>query len=313
MDSPADTRFVFLRDPDLYDLVFRVASKFFHDEPDAEDVRQGAYALAMRLVLSGRGPRGGFERGWMCRVTKNHAYSELRKRKGRETPVDTSDEDGPDIPAEDQRALLEEQLRLERLFEVTAETLAEHPQQAEHLLIADGRKEKGVSNDPASRKRKERARSFFAAAIGAAISAAILLLVLRRTPPAPLVPTSPEWTQANLAAASRELASRSCAAHDASACLAHLEEARLLDPSKYGAAEQSAWVAAIAELRTKALGECGKREWTACVEGLDEARRYDPDGDREPLVQLARSEAAAHTTGTVGAPQDPDSKGPLPR
>jgi hypothetical protein len=310
MDSSADARFAFLGDKDLYDLLLRIAFKYFRQDADAEDVRQGACVLALHLILAGRVPTPGYERGWMCRVLKNHARNELRKRTGREPPVDTSEE-GPDIPAGDQQELYEEQLRLERLLEVTQETFAKHPQLGRHLLIADGRKEKGAANDPASRKRKERARSLFAAAIGAAMSAAIFLLVLRRNPEAPLVPTTPEWTNANLAAASRELASRSCAAHDDSPCLAHLEQAKILDPSKYGAAEQSAWVAAIADLRTKALGECSKREWTTCVEGLDEARRYDPDGDREPLVQLARSEAAAHTAGTV-APTQPDSKGPLP-
>jgi len=311
MRSQADARFAFLRDPDLYDLVLRVIFKIIHNESDAEDARQGSYVLAMQLVRTGKGPRAGFERGWMCRVAKNHAHNAFRKLVRQEAPVDEPDD--LDIPVEDRPTLLAEQLRVERLLDATAAAAAEHPEKAADVLVPDGRSGRGSPADSATRKRKERARTFFAAAIGAAVAAAVLFLVMRRAPHAPPGPLPLLWNDTTLATASRELAARSCAGSDARACLTHLEDARRLDPPRFGAAEQSARVAAIARLRASALGACGEQKWTECLAGLDDAQRYDPDGDREPLVQLARSEAAVALAKGSPSPSDLDSKGPLPR
>ena len=77
MTPLSDARFAFLRDPDLYDLVGRLALRTVRDEAFAEDIRQGAYVVAMQLVLRVRAPKPGMERGWMCRVTRNHTYAEL--------------------------------------------------------------------------------------------------------------------------------------------------------------------------------------------------------------------------------------------
>ena len=157
MKSPSDARFAFLRDPDLYDLVLRVALRIVRDEAFGEDIRQGANVVAIELVLAGRGPKPGMERGWMCRVTKNHTFAELRRRKEQEPPLD--DDDAPDIPVEDQRTLHEEQLRIERLLDVARQAAADHPEQAAEVLAADGRTKAGAAGkagpkDAAARKRR---------------------------------------------------------------------------------------------------------------------------------------------------------------
>jgi hypothetical protein len=245
----------------------------------------------------------------MCRVAKNHARKAFTKQLGREAPADEPDD--LEIPVEDQRTLLVEQLRLERLWDAAAETAAKHPEKAADLLVPDARRTEGTATDAAGRKRKERARAFFAAAIAAAVAAAVVFLLMRRSGSPLPVPRIPPWNDTTLATASRELASRSCAANDAHACLAHLEDAKRLDPARFGPAEQSARATALVRLRADALDACAAQKWTECLAGLDEAGRYDPEGDREPLVQLARSEAQTGLTKAFSAPFQ-DSKGPLP-
>src|SRR5271165_2329143 len=122
MRPPSDARFALLRGPDLYDLVLRVALRIVRDPAFAEDIRQGAYVVAMQLVLRGRGPRPGMERAWMCRVTRNHVYTELRRRKKKEEPP-LADDEAPDLPVEDHQTLYEEQMRVEKLHDA-AETAA---------------------------------------------------------------------------------------------------------------------------------------------------------------------------------------------
>ena len=95
MPTPSDARFAFLHDRDLYDLVGRLTLKIVRDETFAEDIRQGAYIVAMCLVRAGRGPRPGIERGWMCRVARNRTYAELRARKEQEPLLDG--DDTPDV------------------------------------------------------------------------------------------------------------------------------------------------------------------------------------------------------------------------
>jgi hypothetical protein len=45
-----------------------------------------------------------------------------------------------------------------------------------------------------------------------------------------------------------------------------------------------------------------------CLEDLDTARQYDPDGDRDPSVTLARSEARQNLQGTGTPFLNPDAK-----
>ncbi|HEY3827553.1 MAG TPA: hypothetical protein VGL57_00005, partial [Solirubrobacteraceae bacterium] len=49
----------------------RMSLKRLADRFLAEDLRQGTYIVAMQLVLGGKGPKPGFERGWMCRVRQH--------------------------------------------------------------------------------------------------------------------------------------------------------------------------------------------------------------------------------------------------
>ena len=311
MKPPSDARFAFLRDPDLYDLVVRVALRIVRDETFAEDIRQGAYVVAMQLVLAGRGPKPGMERGWMCRVTKNHTFAELRRRNEQEPTLDQ--DDTPDIPVEDQRKLREEQLRFERLLDVARQAAADHPEQAAQLLVADGRTKKGAGKDgpkdAAARKRRERAKHVLSSVISAAMAAAIAILWLRGGPkPAPGLPAGAYRT---LADASHELAHQSCAAQKWVACLEGLDQTRRLDASKFGPVEQAAWNTAVAGIRQQALADCTKGELVTCLEGLDTARRYDPDGDRDPSVVLARIEAQKGLPGSAATATpalDPDAK-----
>jgi len=309
MKPPSDARFAFLRDPDLYDLVGRLGLRMVRDEAFANDIRQGAYVVAMQLVLGGKGPRPGTERGWTCRVARFHAYEELRRRKEEEKPHE--DDEAPDLPVEDHQTLHEEQLKIEKLFDAAELVAANHPDQAAALLVADGRTKEGADaapKDAASRKRKERARTTLASAISAALAVAVVLLWMRSVPrPAPGLPSG---AYASLADASHELAHRNCAAQKWVACLEGLEQTRALDPSKIGPDEQGAWNAAVAGIRRQALADCTNGELSACIVGLDTARKYDPEGDKDPSVTLARTEALRRV-GAVEAPptgRTPDAK-----
>ena len=270
------------------------------DEAFAEDIRQGAYVVAMKLVLAGKGPRPGTERGWMCRVTRNHAYAELRRRKQGDKPLEK--DEAPDLPVEDHQKLYEEQLHFEKQLDAAEQVAADHPEQAAQLVVADGRTKDGADagpKDAASRKRKERARTMLRTAITLAMAAAIVFLWVRGVPrPAPGLPAG---AYASLADASHGLAHRSCAAEKWIACLEGLEQTRALDPSKIGPDEQGAWSAAVAGIRRQALADCANGELPACIVGLDTARRYDPEGDKDPSVTLARTEALRR----VGAAQAP--------
>jgi DNA-directed RNA polymerase specialized sigma24 family protein len=311
--------FAILADPDLFDLLVRLARKYFREEADAEDVRQGAYAVAAELLVEGRPPREGFERGWMCRVLRNHALEKLRERKEeREAlgkPVDTTD--FPDIPDEDHGELLEHQQKVEQRHAALEKVSELYPKEAAFLRAAyGGKKKRGFAQDAASRKRKERTRTFVASAVAATLAAAaavvVMFFVMRPKPTVPILPAL-VWNDTTLASASRELAAKSCAAQEWSACLSHLADAERLDPSHFGATERSAHVAAIVGVRHEALEACGKQRWSACMQGLDESKRYDPAGDNDPLVNLARFEAGAHGAGGFRAPPgEPDAKGPLP-
>jgi hypothetical protein len=310
MKPPSDARFAFLRDPDLYDLVFRLALKRVRDEAFAEDVRQGAYVVAMQLVLGGRGPKPGTERGWMCRVARNHTFAGLRARKEEERPLETDDE--PDIPVEDQPTLLQAQMEVERQLAVVEDVAEKHPEKAAEVLAGDGRTKEGAAQggpkDAATRKRKERARTFLASAISSALAAVIALLWMRG-PGAPK-PGLPAGSYATLADAAHELARKSCAAQQWVTCLEDLDQVKRLDASKLGPAEQAAWNAAVAGIREQALAACAEDDFMTCLEGLDTARRYDAAGESDPRVQLARSEAQQRLRGS-GAPAPswiPDAK-----
>jgi len=75
-----DPRFAFLTDRDLQDVIWRMARKRTRNRTDADDVRNGAFALAMRLVVAGKGPaETKRERGWMCQVLRSNALSAWRK------------------------------------------------------------------------------------------------------------------------------------------------------------------------------------------------------------------------------------------
>jgi hypothetical protein len=310
MKTPSDARFAFLRDPDLYDLVYRVALKIVRDETFAEDIRQGSYVVAMQLVLRKRGPKPDMQRGWMCRVTKNHTFAEIRRRKGEERPLE--EDDTPDIPVEDRQTLHEQQMEIERQFEVAEETASKHPKEVAEVIAPDGRSKEGAHaapKDAAARKRKERARAYLASTMAAAMVAVAAVIFWVRSWPKPH-PGLPAGAYATLADASHELAHRSCAEQRWVACLENLEQTRRLDPSKLGPAEQEAWKAAVAGIRAQALADCTKGELMTCLEGLDTARRYDPDGDADPSVQLARSEAQQRLQGSAKStpPRVPDAK-----
>jgi DNA-directed RNA polymerase specialized sigma24 family protein len=309
MKKLSDARFAFLHDADLYDLVGRMLLKRVRDEAFAEDIRNGALVVAMELVLRGRGPKPGMERGWTCCVARNHMLEEFRRRKEQEPPLAT--DDAPVLPVEDHQTLYEEQLHVEKMFDAVEQVASEHPEQVAQLVVADGRTKEGEGSGPkdaAARKRKERARTALASALTAAITVAVFLVWLRSVPPpAPRLPTG---AYATLADASHELAHQSCAAHSWVACLEGLNQTRALDPSKFGPAEKAAWDAAVAGIRQQALDDCARHQLMTCLEGLDTAKVYDPQGDGDPSVTLARSEAQQKLQGSAApAPSFyPDAK-----
>jgi DNA-directed RNA polymerase specialized sigma24 family protein len=309
----SDARFALLGDPELHKLASRVALKWARgDAAFAEDIRQGAFVVAMQLLLRERPPRPGHERGWMCRVTRIHALCEWRRKRDEEPTLDTDDE--PDVPVEDQQTLYEEQMRVERLFAAAEDAMERYPQQAAEVLAPDGRTEKGAGGrDAATRKRRERARTLFASTLSAVMTAIVVLMLRPRT----TVPDQhglPVLSDATLATAGRELAARSCAKQQWGACLSELDHVRHLDASKFGPAEVSEWETAVAGLRGQAFAACEKSEWVVCLEGLDAAQVYDPAGDAEKMVRLARSEARQNL-GVKAPPPAGDqdySKGPGP-
>jgi DNA-directed RNA polymerase specialized sigma24 family protein len=314
MKKLSDARFAFLHDPDLYDLVGRLIFKWVRgDEAFAEDVRHGAYVVAMQLVLGERRPKPGTERGWMCRVARNHTHEAFRRRKEEEPPLET--DEAPDLPVEDHQSLYEEQLRVEKQFDAVEQVASDHPEQVAQLVVADGRTKEGegaAPKDAAARKRKERARTALASAITAAMTATIFLLWLRSLPPP--APRLPSGAYATLAEASHELAHQSCAAQKWVACVEGLDQTRALDATSFGPAEKAARDTAVAGIRKQALDDCGKQDFMRCLEGLDTARAYDPDGDNDPTVTLARSEAQQKLQGSVQAPFPyPDAKPGMPR
>jgi hypothetical protein len=255
----------------------------------------------------------------MCNVARYHTYEELRRRK--EEPAIpqgeslADDESAVQLPVEDRQTLWEEQQKIEQRLDAAAEVAAAHPEQAELLLEADGRtKARGASGpkDGKTRKRTERARALLGSRVmglvAAATVAAIVVFVLMRNR-LPVGPGLPHGGYATLADASHELARQSCAAQEWTACIANLEQLRRLDPKKFGPDEEGAWKAAAAGIRRDALARCAKGEVAACVAGLDAAREYDPEGDKDPMVTLARIEArSAIPQAAPLPPLDPDAK-----
>jgi hypothetical protein len=63
----------------------------------------------------------------------------------------------------------------------------------------------------------------------------------------------------------------------------------------------------VADLRRKSLEACEDARWVECLYGLDRARHADPAGDADPLVLLARREAAAGLRHEV-RPRELDTK-----
>jgi hypothetical protein len=63
----------------------------------------------------------------------------------------------------------------------------------------------------------------------------------------------------------------------------------------------------VADLRRKSLEACEDARWVECLYGLDRARHADPAGDADPLVLLARREAAAGLRHEV-RPRELDAK-----
>jgi DNA-directed RNA polymerase specialized sigma24 family protein len=70
-----------------------------------------------------------------------------------------------------------------------------------------------------------------------------------------------------------------------------------------------------AVLRGEALADCMRDDWRSCLNGLNAARDLDPDGDRDPAVQAARSDAitgisAGLKPGPVWHPRGPRTYAP---
>jgi Sigma-70 region 2 len=311
---PPDPRLAFLRDPDLYDLVGRLALRMVRDEAFAEDIRQGAYVVAIQLVRRGRGPRPGMERGWMCRVTRNHTYAELRRRKMKDVPPVKGDE-MPDLPVEDHQTLHEEQLRLEKLYDATEMVAANHPEQVALLLVDDGRTKEGAAagpKDAASRQRKARARAALGAAIVATVAVvAALFLWIRGDGGFGGPNVAAGRPQPRLAVPAREIALKSCAAHAWIFCIDDLERARALDDAVITSADEQTLHNAIAALRQQTLADCATGDPITCLEELGTARRYDPAGDHDPSVTAARADAIQRLRG-AGGPGPSGTPAPSP-
>jgi hypothetical protein len=299
MKSPTDARFAYQRDPDLYDLIYRLARKRVRDEVFAEDVRQKSYMKAMELVLEGRGPKATFERAWMCHVSRYATYEALRER-GEQEPVLATDEE-PVLPVPEQQVLDEALTEQERLHAAAEKVAAEHPDKVAEVMATDGRtkqgsKEGAAPKDAATRKLNQRTRELLQAAVIATLAAAVFVLLVRgRIAPRPGLPPGSYDTLAN---ATHDLAHQACAARQWVTCIEDLDQLERLDASKLGAEERGARKAAIAGIRDQALAACTDGDYMKCLEELDTARKYDPDGESDARVQLARSEAQQKLRGS---------------
>jgi hypothetical protein len=309
MVAPFDSRFAFLRDPDLYDLIYRLALRWTRSEADADDLRHESYVVAMDLTIKGEGPSDdkGHQRGWMCSVFKNHARRQRKdNKKNIEEPRDPGG-DFPELAVDDERTVAENVERVERIREAAENATIEHPEDVERILAPDGRAKKdGTAKGAAERKRRERSKAFLAARITAAAVVGGVLVFIFAPPkvgPPVVIHDKPEWNDATLATAARELAFKRCAASDWEACLHDLDEARRLDPA--GDADprvQAAWQEGVQTVRADGLKACGRQDWMRCIRDLDVAARYDPKGDEQAVVKLARSEAAHEVQITPTAP-----------
>jgi DNA-directed RNA polymerase specialized sigma24 family protein len=312
MTPPSDARYAFLRDPDLYDLIGRMALKRVRDPDLAEDIQHGAYVVAMQLVLAGKGPKPGMERRWMCRVLRNHLFEALRARKEEEKPLAKDDE--PDLPVDDQVTLLQAQLEVEKALQAAEDALLANPERAAEALKEDGRSTKGTAEaapmDDKARKRKSRAVSFLGGVVTAAIAAAAIWLLFLRGAMAPNAPTLSPGAYASLVDAAHDLAQRTCAEKRWAACLEDLDQMKRLDARTFGPAEAAAWTAAVGAVRAEAFAACTAGRNLACIEGLDKAAQYDQAGDADPQVQVARSEALAKLRGSAAPDRElsPDAK-----
>ena len=322
MKKPTDPRIAFLGDPGLYAVVMRVVLRIVRDETLAEDMHHGSYVVAIELVLErNKGPAPGQERSWMCNVTRYHTYAELRRRKEEPAiPQDESledDEGAVQLPVEHRQTLWEEQQKIEQRLDAAAEVAAQHPEQAELLLGADGRTKAGGASGPKdakTRKRAERARAALGSKVtamvaAAAVAAIVVFVLMRNRLPVGPGPGLPHGAYATLADASHELARESCAAQEWAACIENLKQLRRLEAKELGPDEQGAWNAAATGIRYEALAHCAKGEVAACVAGLDAARELDPECDDDPTVTLARIEAARSVGQTAPpTPLNPDAK-----
>ncbi|HEY3822903.1 MAG TPA: hypothetical protein VGL81_37315, partial [Polyangiaceae bacterium] len=297
----------------------RMSLKRLADRFLAEDLRQGTYIVAMQLVLGGKGPKPGFERGWMCRVQRNHVHEFLRARKEEEKPLEKDEE--PDIPVDDQRTLLEAQLEVEKRLQIAEDVLSQHPERVADVLEDDGRSRKrsaageSAAKDAKTRKRRERSRTALASIVSAMVAAAVLFLVLRGSAPTPTKPGLPAGAYADLAGAAHDLARRTCAEKRWIACLEDLDQMKRLDPRTFGPEEAAARTAAVDGVRADAFAQCTEGHYVSCLEGLDTAAAYDPAGDADARVQLARSEAQVKLQGSASARPGwvPDAKGIPPK
>jgi hypothetical protein len=73
----------------------------------------------------------------------------------------------------------------------------------------------------------------------------------------------------------------------------------------------------VAALRREGLDACRAQRWQECKDRLDLADRHDPAGSRDPLVALARSQAALALRGAEGGADEGNENakqpGSLPR
>ena len=229
--QPPDARSAFLNNADLFDFMGKLARKIVRDEHQAKDVRNGAYEVALHLVVAGKGPSDDpkHRRAWMCTVLKRHASEEWRKQRSVE-PVDV-EVDG--LPAEDARELAVAQEEAERVRDLQLELIRKHKALAELFKEVDGRSEGGAAKDAAARQRKARAKATFAAMLASATVAAVVAwLVMRNAVPLPNPHPAVALTDLATAGALRERALRSCATGAWEPCLSELDVARRLESSR---------------------------------------------------------------------------------
>jgi len=251
MLPPLEERKRWLVDPELRSFLGRLARKATGNDSIWEDVRQSTYLRAWSEILESAGPQeqSGM-RPWMSRILRYQVFG-WAKKKGIEIPFDPKLL--PQMPAEDERALNERLVALEKGMDALDEVIIAQPELAKQVL---GKEDRGRAATPGERQSKRRAFVALSYAVTAALGVAAMFMLV-----ATGVVRGPSD---NLVAAGR----------DGGAGVA-----RVLDVADH--------------TRKLAVEYCDLEMWGHCLSLLDGANRLDGLEDPTEASKAARARATA--------------------